>query len=165
MLLLYNCLANKQVKKNFCSLLNGFPSCFLFRGKWFGTECREFAFVSVPRYGIPSIFLFRNMIRIWIPWLSCSEKQPEFRRDKPFVSSIPFSAELFLVLAAGGGGVGRGEEFPVRTTFVDFFNYTCSPGSPPKYPWWSEGAASNKGSLSLNKIFTRCKHILFKRVL
>jgi hypothetical protein len=33
--------------------------------EWFGTKFREFCFNFVPRYGIPSIFLFRGMGSEW----------------------------------------------------------------------------------------------------
>ncbi len=44
---------------------------------------KQFAYIFVPRYGIPSIFLFRGMVRNGIPRVLCSAEQPEFRRNKP----------------------------------------------------------------------------------
>jgi hypothetical protein len=59
--------------------------------KWFGTEFREFASIFVPLYGIPSIFLFHRIVRNGLPRVFCSAEQPEFRRNKPIVQSIPSS--------------------------------------------------------------------------
>ncbi len=70
---------------------------FFSSAEWFRMEFLEFASTFVPRYGFPSIFLFRGMVRNVIPRDFCSAEQPEFRRNKPFVTSIPYSEELFLV--------------------------------------------------------------------
>ncbi len=63
---------------------NGIPIIFLF-----GTEFREFASIFVPLYRIPSIFLFHGMVRNGIPRVFCPVEQPELRRNKPIVPSIP----------------------------------------------------------------------------
>ncbi len=79
--------------------------------EWFGTELQVFAYIFVPRKGIPGCFLFRGMvqdgipsicilfcsmvkipsifllcrtIRNGIPRIFCSAEQPEFRRNKQF---------------------------------------------------------------------------------
>ncbi len=64
-----------------------------FSTEWLETEFREFASIFVPRYRIPSFFLLCGMIRNGIPRVFCSAEQPEFRRNKPIVPSIPSSAE------------------------------------------------------------------------
>ncbi len=88
--------------------------------EWFRTEFQVFAYVFVPRNEIPSCFLFSQMVQngipsvasnfvpwyripsifllcgtVWngIPRIFCSAEQPEFRRNKPIVLSIPSSAE------------------------------------------------------------------------
>jgi hypothetical protein len=86
--------------------------------EWFGTEFQVFVYIFVPRKGIPSLFLLGGMVRNrafasnFVPWyripiifLLCgtvrngiprifrSAEQPEFRRNKPIVPSIPSSAE------------------------------------------------------------------------
>ncbi len=93
--------------------------------EWLGMEFREFASFFVPGYWIPSIFLWRGKVQNGIPrvcfnfcstvrnsehfflfreivWngilrVFYSVEQPEFCRNKPFVSSIPSTAELFFV--------------------------------------------------------------------
>jgi hypothetical protein len=42
---------------------------------------------------IPSIILFQGMVRNGISRVFCSAEQPEFRRNKPVVPSIPSFAE------------------------------------------------------------------------
>jgi hypothetical protein len=104
---------NKIPKVCFCFYSkNGISSCFLFQGMvrnrmprvyfyfcstgWnskhffysaekFGTELefREFVSIFVPRCGIPSIFLFRGMVRNGILRVFGSAEQPELRRNKP----------------------------------------------------------------------------------
>jgi hypothetical protein len=58
--------------------------------EWFGTEFREIASIFVPRYKFTSFFLLCRMI---LNGVFCSAEQPEFRRNKPFVSSILSSAD------------------------------------------------------------------------
>ncbi len=71
------------------------PSIFLFLGM-VRNGIPRVCFYFVPQYRIPSIFLFRKIVWNGILEVFCSAEQPEFRRNKPFVSSIPSSAELFL---------------------------------------------------------------------
>jgi hypothetical protein len=53
----------------------------------------SYASIFVPRYRIPSIFLFLGMVRNGIPRVLHSAEQPEFRRNKLIVPPIPSSAE------------------------------------------------------------------------
>jgi hypothetical protein len=87
-----------------------------------GAEFREFAFIFVPRNGIPICFLFRAMSHNGIPrltslfvpqyripsiFLLCGMVRIEFReisvprnsRNKPTVLSIPSSAEFLSEIA------------------------------------------------------------------
>ncbi len=64
--------------------------------EWFRMEFRAFACNFVPWYRIPSIFLLCGTVRNGIPRIFCSAEQPEFRRNKPIVPSIPSSAEYFF---------------------------------------------------------------------
>jgi hypothetical protein len=88
---------------------NGIPSIFLLCGtvqngiprvfcsaEWFRGEFREFASTFVPWYRIPSILLLCGTVRNGIPRVLCSAEQPEFRRNKPIVTSIPSSEENFF---------------------------------------------------------------------
>jgi hypothetical protein len=59
-------------------------------------EFREFAFIFVPRYRIPSISLLCRKVWNRSPRVFCSAEQPEFRRNKSIVLCIPSSAEFFL---------------------------------------------------------------------
>ncbi len=61
--------------------------------EWFRTEFLAFASNFVPWYRIPSIFLLCGIVRNGIPRIFCSAEQPEFRRNKPIVPSIPSSTE------------------------------------------------------------------------
>jgi hypothetical protein len=94
---------------------NGIPSCFLFCGMvrsrspsvccYFCSTKRnselfplprngsEFASIFVPQYRIQSIFLLCEMVLNGFPRVFCSAEQPEFRRNKPIVPSIPSSME------------------------------------------------------------------------
>jgi hypothetical protein len=85
---------------------NGIPSIFLFRGMaWNGilsiflfrgmvrTGIPRVCFYFDPLYRIPSILVSHGMVRNGIPRVFCSAERPEFRRNKPIVSSIPSSAE------------------------------------------------------------------------
>jgi hypothetical protein len=85
---------------------NGIPSIFLLcrtawnrilrvfcSAEWFRTKFREFASIFVPWYRIPSILLLCGMVRNRIPRVFCSSEQPEFRRNKLIVPSIPSSKE------------------------------------------------------------------------
>ncbi len=60
--------------------------------KCFRTEFREFASIFVSWYRIPSILLLCGTVPNGIPKVFCSAEQPEFRRNKPIVPSIPSSA-------------------------------------------------------------------------
>jgi hypothetical protein len=55
----------------------------------FRIELREFTSIFVPWYGIPGIFLLCRTVRNGIPRVFCSAEQPESRRNKPIVPSIP----------------------------------------------------------------------------
>ncbi len=46
------------------------------------------------------VFLLCGMVRNGIPRVFCSAKQSEFRRNKPFVQSIPSSAEKLKICLA-----------------------------------------------------------------
>jgi hypothetical protein len=71
---------------------NEIPSWFLFCGMvWNGIPRVCFYFCSMVH--TPSFFLLCGMIRNRIPRVFCSAEQPEFRRNKPVVPSIPSSAE------------------------------------------------------------------------
>ncbi len=61
--------------------------------EWFRMEFLTFASNFVPWYIIPSIFLLCGTVRNGIRRISCYTEQPEFRRNKPIVLSIPSSAE------------------------------------------------------------------------
>jgi hypothetical protein len=61
--------------------------------EWFGREFQVFSSIFVPRNGIPSCFLLCGMVRIGIPTVFYSAKQPEFRWNIPIV---PSSADNFL---------------------------------------------------------------------
>ncbi len=60
--------------------------------EWLGTEFRAFASNFVPWYRIPIIFLLCGTVRNGYPRIFHSVEQPEFRRNKPIVPSIPSSA-------------------------------------------------------------------------
>ncbi len=91
---------------------NKIPSFFLFRWRvWKGIPRVCFYFGSKERKGTPRVSFFfcstewnselfplRGRVRNGIPRAFCSAEQPEFRRKKPFVSSIPSSVELFFVV-------------------------------------------------------------------
>jgi hypothetical protein len=63
----------------------------------FGTEFREFSVPWSSRNSAGTNLLFRGTARIPPEQTCCSAEQPEFRRNKPVVPSIPSSAELFFV--------------------------------------------------------------------
>jgi hypothetical protein len=64
--------------------------------EWFRMEFPECAFIFVPRYRIPSISLLCRKVWNRSPRVFCSAEQPEFRRNKSIVLSIPSSAEFFF---------------------------------------------------------------------
>jgi hypothetical protein len=68
-----------------------FRAVFSF-AEWIRTKFREFA-SNGPWYRIPSIFLLCRTVPNGILRIFCSAEQPEYRRNKPIVPSIPSSAE------------------------------------------------------------------------
>ncbi len=76
-------------------LRNGIPGWFLLRGMVCnGIPRVRFYFCSTVQNS--QLFLLFGMIRNGIPRVFCFAEQPEFRRNKPIVSSIPSSAEEFF---------------------------------------------------------------------
>jgi hypothetical protein len=87
-----------QNSEHFPPLRNGSErnsESFLFRGMT-RTKFRDFASIFVPWYRIPSISPLWGTVRNGIPRVFCSAEQPEFRRNKAIVPSIPSSAEIFF---------------------------------------------------------------------
>ncbi len=68
-----------------------FSKTNVFSPKTLRTKSESLLFV--PRSGIPSIFLFIGIVWKGIPRVFSSAEQPEFRRNKLFISSIPSFVE------------------------------------------------------------------------